>query len=358
MMSLNALPQVEATFVADNKSGTFTKTCRFHVRDFPKLDLDTPLSSAQQDNPYREYYALKKLQLLLEHNVSDGVPKLLSWKVAPGLTTLTMELAVKGPLADYFSVRDPEDPNNYILHHSIPGPMEQKLSLLIRCLVTLYLFAMMDIKNNDLHVYNVVIGTCDYDYADIKYGNNEADRMIIPTYGIRPMIVDVGRATARIKTNPMGLDDTSLLLMEFTERVVLRGCTDEGYVTRTPRDEILQWALRYYAQLQDILAERAADKDATGGGEQALGSPEDRIGGASSNVDIAAQKEASKDCCDQTHSGEDADTDTESASASDRSYSQQPRTHTFDISNMDSVLASAELSVDVKADSACHCIVC
>lgn len=202
-----------------------------------------------QHDPIREYFALLILQKLLDNNICDSIPKLYLFSTGENVCCIEMEQATMGSLHHYFDFD-----NDETIYHPFLFKDEKlitlKLSITVRLLIALYsINEICGIAHNDLHSENVILTHCNYSVARIKYfdENKGAVQVLeIPTFGIRPIICDFGKATTY--DTPHVLDDYSRMMSFIDGRHPY-----QRREHRTVPSTILAQAVEYYHRLSYLI---------------------------------------------------------------------------------------------------------
>lgn len=203
-------PREERSFTKDEKSGTFRKVCSVVAEQttagililndcsFSKAAryLAKPLVS--QHDPIREVLCLMKLRKAFGEQAKEMFPILRTYGLCEGASTfeVTISLARLDSMSKFYGLNEENDGG--LLLDSVPGAKVKKLSVLIRLTFALYaLNFVADIAHNDLSTENILMDTTEHTFVKLVYldANGVTQSVVLPTYGIKPLICDFGMAT-------------------------------------------------------------------------------------------------------------------------------------------------------------------
>lgn len=145
-----------------------------------------------------------------------------------------------------------------ILNSSAPGLAQQKLSISVRLLFGIYaLNYIADIAHNDLLPNNVLLDFSAHAFQKICYTSTDGTvkSMIVPSYGIKPLICDFGMATRCSSTFNM-TDDYELAMIHID------GAMPDWYnkpLERTKRGVVIATCERLAGQLMSLDPQCTAD---------------------------------------------------------------------------------------------------
>lgn len=216
-------PREERIFTKDEVSSTFRKVCSLKVKQgqeeliyLDKWSDTEVMSLAQpirlQHDHIREVLCLQKLKNVFGDNVGELFPVLREYGLCEGSNfALTMSLAKLRSLKEYCELNEEND--GQLLLESVPGDRLQKLSVLVRIVFAVYsLNFIADIGHNDLGVTNILMDTTEHAFVRFRFhdANNVIQSIVVPTYGVKPIICDFGMST-QFSTTYHPMDDFDLI---------------------------------------------------------------------------------------------------------------------------------------------------
>lgn len=215
------LPCDLKSFQANETNGTFRKVCCVSpdTIDADFMDLDTchatrvnsylsqPIYSLH--DPVREILCLLRLKNLFKDQTHELFPVVSAYELLTESRqyAITMDLVACGSLAAFYNIGEWND--ELLMQDSVQGSKVQKLSVLIRILYALYaLNYVADIAHNDLSSHNILMDRTEHLFVKLLFENPHGvtQSVVVPTYGVKPILCDFGTAT-QFSTTVKPMDD-------------------------------------------------------------------------------------------------------------------------------------------------------
>lgn len=226
MLNVGRKPREAIEFVCDDQLGTFTKICCFPEHqwidnwDICRKYCYIDSSCTSRHDPIREIITYKILESTIGNKSCELFPSFISWRVLETCSKceMTLRKATLGTVSDYFRLNQSEE--DILLHNSVAGTTRFKLSIGIRLLCGVYaLNFVADIAHNDLDACNMLLDTTDFTFLRVKFIDSGGVRrsVVVPTFGVKPLICDFGMATRSSTTfNLIDDYDQVMVLLDGT----------------------------------------------------------------------------------------------------------------------------------------------
>jgi len=252
-------PNVVRGISCDDIRKTCTKVsdvpCGVSSLDFVETwSLETQLNYMERPcvkihDPVREVITYSILSRVFPVYRTELFASLISYKLIESSAKLeiTMRLAKFGNMEEHYQMD--QEPDKGLFDNSV-GSLPEKLSVGIRLFFCVYaLNYIADIANNDLNPRNVLLDSTVFEYAQIQYLSEQGELrvMVLPTYGIKPLICDFGMAT-RNSTTFREINDFEDVLMTLENTIPVW----KKFPVKTPRRTVLSVCERLYRQLLEL----------------------------------------------------------------------------------------------------------
>ena len=201
-------------------------------------------------DPVREIISYSILSRVVPSIRTELFTTLISWNLVESSAKLeiTMRLAKFGNMEEHYHMD--KAPDKGLFDNVLVGSRQERLSVGIRLLFGVYaLNYIADIANNDLNPRNVLLDITCFEYAQIQYLSEEGElrMMVLPTYGIKPIICDFGMATRNSSTF-REIDDFEDVLMTLENTIPAW----KGIPVKTHRSTVLSVCERLHRQLLEL----------------------------------------------------------------------------------------------------------